>query len=596
MVSAWRFWRSPALLVLISGLFACGGGGGSGGRGDDSSSAPPPPPQAGVQRVMASGPSLVAAGCRGGQASGTVFTNAEVEPMAAVSPLNPDWLVGTWQQDRASDGGALALATAVSSDGGRSWQRTLHPLSRCGGAAPGSAGDFERASDPWVDIGPTGTVYLMGLAFSGAILSPGSSSAMLVRRSTDGGLSWGDATTLQRDGDSLFNDKNTLSADPTDARFVYAVWDRLDADGNGPTLLARSVDGGLHWEPTRTLYNPQAAGGVSQTIGNRIVVLTDGPERGLLVNAFVQIDTVGTQSTTRVRVMRSADQGLTWDEPTTVATSTSVGTRDPDTGTAVRDGGILPTVATGPGGQLWTAWQDARFSNGARDAIAVSRSSDGGRSWSAPVAVNREPGVAAFTPTLHVRADGLVALMHYDLRSNTTDRSSLLADLWLLTTRDGVNWTETALERRFDLLRAPSATGGLFLGDYHGLVSTRGRFVALAGVPGPDSGNRSDVLALGTDGPAGAVFAARTDRRQARSAFEEARLHQAASDATARWMDQRLPGWRARVQRAPGAPRVSEAGPACAAGPQAGPGAGLRPSATTGRATARAAPSCSAPA
>lgn len=543
-------WRPAAMALLLA---ACGGGGG----GDNTPTPPPPQPEPTlVTRALASGPTLVAAGCDGGRTSGTVFVNAEVEPFVAVSPLNPDLLVGTWQQDRASNGGARALATAVSMDGGRSWQRALQPLSRCGGAVAGSAGDHERASDPWVDIGPTGTVFMMGLAFSGNNLQPGSSSAMLAQRSLDGGRSWSDPVSLQRDGETLFNDKNTLTADPLDARFVYAVWDRLDTAGRGPTLLARSIDGGANWEPAREIYAPQVAGGISQTIANRIVVLTDGPERGLLVNAFVQVDTVGTRSTNTVRVMRSSDRGLTWSAPVTVAEQRSVGTLDPETGDPVRDGAIVPTVAAGPGGLLWLAWQDARFSNGARDAIALSRSADGGRTWSAPVAVNRNADVAAFTPALHVRADGMVGLMHMDLRSNTSDRGSLLADLWLLSSRDGTTWAETALERGFDLRRAPSAAGGLFLGDYHGLVSTRGQFLGLAAVAGPDSANRSDVLAWRTAGSPAMPFTARPARLNALAGADRERLDRSASEATARWMEQRLPGWTGRVQQPPA--RVSE--------------------------------------
>jgi hypothetical protein len=51
---------------------------------------------------------------------------------------------------------------------------------------------------------------------------------MVVNRSRDGGHGWGPPLTLIRDtGPRFFNDKNSLTADPTDARYVYAVWDRL---------------------------------------------------------------------------------------------------------------------------------------------------------------------------------------------------------------------------------------------------------------------------------------------------------------------------------------------------------------------------------
>ncbi|MFO1326702.1 MAG: sialidase family protein [Rubrivivax sp.] len=482
--------RLPSLLATVL-LLSCGGGGGGGGATD------PEPPTAGGPGVRISGASPVAAGCDGGRRDDLIFVGAEVEPWAAVSPADPNRLVAVWQQDRSDTGGARALASARSTDGGRSWQLQLQPMSRCGGAAPGSAGDHERVTDPWVDIGPDGTVHLMGLAITGNSFAPGSSNAMLAQRSTDGGATWSPPAVLLRDGPAFFNDKNTLTADPTDARLVYAVWDRLDSIGNGPTMLARSTDGGLSWEPARAIFAPQVVGGVSQTIGNRIVVITAGPERGTLVNVFTQIDSVVTGSSARVRVQRSTDRGATWSDPITVADWRSVGTTDPETGAAVRGGAGAPAVATGPSGELWVAWQDARFSGGRRDAIALSRSTDGGRSWSAPVAASRDASVAAFLPALAVRADGTLALLYVDLRSNTADRATLLADLWLATTSDGTAWSETALARAFDLDRAAAARGGRFLGDYQALVVAGSRWLAVAALPGLGAaGDASDVHAL----------------------------------------------------------------------------------------------------
>ena len=480
---------APAFL-LAAWLTACGGGGG------DASPQPVPP---GLPGALASAASLVAPGCTGGRSSGTVYLDAEVEPTLAVSPLNPQHLVAAWQQDRASDGGARALVSAVSFDGGLTWARSLQPFSRCGGALAGSAGDHERATDPWVDIAPDGTVYLMGLAFSGANFSASSRSAMLVSRSSDGGRTFGAPLLLHGDGAQGFNDKNTLTADPTDARFVYAVWDRLDSAGNGPTLLARSTDGGQTWEAARQIVVPTVGvsqTGISQTIGNRIIVLTSGPERGALVNVFTQIDTDNGNSSATVRATRSLDKGLSWSAPVVVGEHRSVGTRDAASGQAIRDGGIIPAVAAGADGRIWVAWQDARFTSGAHDAIALVVSSDGARTFSAPVAANRDLSVPAFTPNLATRPDGGVALLHYDLRSNTAATQTLLADAWLVQTSDAVAFSETALVRGFDMAQAPDA-GGLFLGDYQGLVWANGRFIAVAALAAGGNTNRTDIFALG---------------------------------------------------------------------------------------------------
>ena len=190
---------------------------------------------------------------------------------------------------------------------------------------------------------PNGVAYQISLSFSGASFQPGSANAMLVSRSTDGGRTWADPATLIRDGAGFFNDKNSITADPNDARFVYAVWDRLAADGGGPAYLARSVDGGSAWEAARPIYDP---GIRSQTIGNQIVVLPNGT----LVDLFTQIDE-GANSTTSafLSIIRSVDNGATWSPPSRIADLTALGASDPEIGTGIRDGSIIgrsrPTAA-----------------------------------------------------------------------------------------------------------------------------------------------------------------------------------------------------------------------------------------------------------
>lgn len=502
---------------------------------------PTPTPSLPSNRLSADSP--IAASCTAGAASGQFFANAEVEPFAAVHPSNTNILISAWQQDRWSNGGARALVTATSVDGGLSWRRTLMPFSRCGGAVSGSTGDYERTTDPWVDIGPTGIMYSMALSFNGAALQAGSSSALLASRSLDNGLTWSTPTTLLRDGESLFNDKNSLTADPTDARYVYAVWDRLDANNVGPTLLARSQDSGATWEAARIIYAPTIAGGVSQTIGNRIVVLADGT----LINVFTNIDTVGSSTKAWQGIIRSTDKGLTWSAPIKIADARAIGATDPQTGKAIRDGASLPSIAAGPGKHLWVTWQDASFSNGARDAIALAHSSDGGLTWSAPVAINTRQNVAAFTPTIAVRGDGLVAVSYYDLRADTSDANTLLASSWLLTSYDGINWQETKIWGPFDMAQAPFA-GGLFLGDYHGLLVLGNQFMPVLALSSSDVNNRTDIFALRITPGVSSVSA----RHQAQQVFAttpqaERAFQMAQQRAIVRGMEQRIPGWAKRV-------------------------------------------------
>ena len=58
-------------------------------------------------------------GCNGAAQTGTPYLNSEVEPQVDVNPTNPLNIVGAWQQDRWSNGGANSLVAGVSHDGGK---------------------------------------------------------------------------------------------------------------------------------------------------------------------------------------------------------------------------------------------------------------------------------------------------------------------------------------------------------------------------------------------------------------------------------------------------------------------------------------------
>jgi hypothetical protein len=487
--------RFLILAALGLGLSACGGGGSS--TPAPAPPAPPPPPAVVFPPAPAawrvSGTAGFASNCDGVPATGTVYPEAEVEPHVAVSPQNALRLIGGWQQNRWSDGAAQGLLAAYSADGGATWQTSRPAFTRCTGGSAGNGGDYERASDPWIAISPDGTAYFMALAVNGASFAPGSANAMLVARSTDGGQSWSAPISLVRDGASAFNDKNSMTADPLDARYVYAVWDRITGS-RGPTLFTRTVDGGASWEAARVIYDPGVAAPTTnaQTIGNVIAVVPAGPQGGTLVNLFTEI--VG--NTPSLRVQRSTDRGVNWSAPITVAALQSIGAKDPTTNAAIRDGSDLAQIAAAPNGDLVVVWQDARFASGQVDAIAFARSADGGLTWSAPRRLSPAQTAAAFTPQVTVRADGVIAVSYYDLREDTSDAATLPTSLWLAVSRDqGATWSEQRLSGPFDLLAAPNARG-LFLGDYQGLVASGTAFVPFyAQTTGVGAANRTDVFA-----------------------------------------------------------------------------------------------------
>ncbi len=494
-----------------------------------------------VASVRVSSESPLAAGCDGVAPAGVLYANAEVEPYLAVNPLNPVNLVGVWQQDRWSSGGARANATGASLDGGRSWTRTFARFTRCSGGTAANGGDYARSSDPWVTFTPDGVAYQIAIAFNGQNFRAGSSNAVLASRSVDGGRTWSDAVTLIRDESSFFNDKETIAADPTDARYVYAVWDRLTTIDTGPTYFARTTDGGTTWEAARSIYDP---GVHMQTINNQIVVLPDGT----LVLLFTRLDmTTPTNVHVALFVMRSPDKGVTWSAPILVSNVQSVGTNDPQSGAPVRDGSTLGQIAAGGNGALAIVWQDAQFTGGARDAIAFSRSLDGGLTWSPPAAINVNVNVPAFEPAVTIADDGTYAVAYFDLRSNTASAATLPTDSWLARSSDGIAWRESRIGEPFDFATAPMA-GGLFVGDYQGLASVGSTFLPFFVKTVGDANNRTDVFVA----PLAAIA---IDKLHERVTDVRARtgaplvmtpaLERRISDHVVRVMEARVPGWSA---------------------------------------------------
>ena len=442
-------------------------------------------------------------GCDGAASDGTNYPNSEVEVRVAVDPRNPAHAVGVWQQDRWSTGGAHGLVAATTVDGVH-WTGSFAHFSRCSGGTAANGGDYPRASDPWVDIAPNGDVYQASLSVNLTDVT----TAVLVSRSGDGGATWGEPVTLRRDTGNAFNDKESITTDPTDptGRRAYVVWDRLEglglpvaapeaiplAPARGPTWFARTVDGGATWEPGRPIYDP---GPGKQTIGNQVVVLPDGTllDGFAVGGGLVGRDADGGTDAAdlpfdpeaqlpddfAVAVTRSTDHGATWSEPVVVAQM-----RPAENSARFRAGQVLPDFAVDPrSGSVAAVWLDGRFDTSKRAGVALATSSDGGRTWTEPRRVNQTPaGVPALLPSVAYAPDGTLGVSYYDLRNRPAGSAALTTDAWLATCitgcASGGQWRETHLGGPFDAAKAPNS-GGAFLGDYQGLTGVGpGRFRA----------------------------------------------------------------------------------------------------------------------
>ena len=426
--------------------------------------------------VLVSGPSPFASCTIGGSSSSKVYTNGEVEPYISVNPKNKNNLIGVWQQDRWSDGGAHGLVAGSSVNGGKSWSDTPLPFSAC--AAGGIS--YERASDPWVSFGPDGTAYAVSISFN----ESNNNNAVAAATSTNGGKTWQNLKIIIADNEpnfQFFNDKESVTADPVNAGKAYVVWDRLQTpNGNpdashhtrafkGPAYFSETADFGKSWSTPKIIVPITVSN--QQTIANQIVV---DPKSGTLYDFFDLIMPPNSPSPYNVAFIKSTDGGNTWTAPHIIANLQTAFVSDPNTGQAIRTGDIIPEPAIDPANsQLYVVWQDARFTGGKFDEVALSTSTDGGATWSAPKQVNTNtpssgPG---FTPAIRVSSNGTVGVTFYDFRNLTAGNTTTLpTDYWFVSSTDhGANFgNEQHITGPFDMLTAPNSSG-FFTGDYEGL-------------------------------------------------------------------------------------------------------------------------------
>jgi hypothetical protein len=422
---------------------------------------------------------------------GMLYPSTEVEPQVDVDPTDPNHLVGVFQQDRWSGGGARGLMAGVSFDGGWRWQEVVIPgLSLCSG------GTFQRASDPEVSIAPNGDVYESALLVDKAPSDSNARTAVVASKSTDGGLTWTAPVTidLQFPADTGLqgDDRPAITADPTDPQIAYVSW-RVqvqpagDSDARWLEMFSRTTNGGQTWEPSRILYDA----GPGKPIGE-VHLQPDGT-----LIAFLNVPGA---TDAEYLLLRSSDGGETWtQQPIQVATQQYVSVTDPDTGQPVAAAmPYAPAAVDASNGNLYTVWQDARFNGGQANGIVFSMSTDGGFTWSEPIKINQTPtdidpgDQQAFLPSVRVAADGTVGVTYYDFRFNDP-QPGLPTDYWFVHAdphdpgglTNPANWAHELrlTNTSFDMEQAPNPRG-YFVGDYEGLAAAGNDFRPLWSQPG----------------------------------------------------------------------------------------------------------------
>jgi hypothetical protein len=387
--------------------------------------------------------------------------DTEVEPAIAMDPSDPNVVLSVFQVGRC-EGGAAAVGYAGSRDGGRTWSAGFTPL-----WTKVTGGPFERGDDPAVAFGPDGTAYIVEMGFN---QGRPCRSAVAVQRSDDHGVTFGPPMFVQDDCQT-FNDKTWIAVDtyPSSPFFgrVYVAW--LSVGQPYGIVLKWSDDRGQTWSPLITVTPPGAA-----PEGAFPLVQPNGD----LTIVFMEHYPFGPMG-----AMTSRDGGNDFEEPVKIA---DVHAREPED---IRTGDGIPSGSVDPStGNLYVVWQDKHHEPTGTNNAVLSRSNDGGHTWSPIIRVNppnADRPIDHFSPAV-AASGGWVHVSYWTrVRRPGTAFDTVRLNEISAAASDLAFGPELTLGPEGDLAFAARSGRQRFLGDYLGLAANGDAVHAVWCLPTP---------------------------------------------------------------------------------------------------------------
>lgn len=334
---------------------------------------------------------------------------------------------------------------AYSSDGGATWTD--------GGQLPTNGGVSAVYGDPDVKTWTDPNTLQIYFFYSSLYTTPGGSSSLCVHVSTDGGATWSaprEVTTATSASD--FCDKEFMGVDPETGR-IFISWTNF---GTSTTMrVVYSDDLGLTWSSPTIFSTNVGQGSVPRAAGNS-------------QNVYV-----GWRVSNTVQFCRSANNGASWLGPTTIAS----GLANPmNPYGSDRIHGFIGMDVDNSNGNIYIVYASRNLSPDFSD-IYFMRSTNGGVSWSTPVAINSRPGQDRAQYFAWVSVDqttGRVDAMWYDQinGSGTSD----LTDVFHTHSNDGgLTWScPTPLTDKPFHAEYGNSTSQPNMGDYNQCVGDGG--------------------------------------------------------------------------------------------------------------------------
>jgi len=388
----------------------------------------------------------------------------EVEPHTFA---NGSTVVSAFQTGRISPGGSTDIGWATSTDGGTTWTHGFLP-----GVTKGEgSGPYDAASDPAVAFDPKHNVWMI----ASLPVSNTQTPAVIVSRSTDGGMTWQNPVNVDPTASS--SDKNWIVCDGgSKSKYYgncYVEWDNPAAGDQ--ILMSTSTDGGLTWG------SPKATANHAFGIGGQPLVQPDG-------RVIVPIETSG------ISVFGSINGGQSWTKTYSVA-----GIQSHTDAGGIRSG-PLPSAAVDGAGNVYVVWEDCRFrTNCSTNDLVYSVSADG-LHWGAVTRIPIDPTnstVDHFIPGIGIDpatsgANAHIAVHYYYYPQSKCSQSTCQLYVGFISSGNGGSTWNTAitLAGPMSLNWLPNSQNGLMVGDYIGTAFSQGTPHGVFAVASAKSGTK----------------------------------------------------------------------------------------------------------
>ncbi len=355
-----------------------------------------------------------------------------------------------------------------SSDGGQIWR----------GAVVAMPPQYGTGADTSVAFDSAGTAYLgmVGEGYNSFCGRAAHTAAILVAHSDDGGRSLSPPAVVDSNAAGESADKpylTTWDVPATPHRAAHAVvaivWTRSLPAEASQIMIARSQDGGRTFAPAQVIYT---------SAGPNLGALPAAGPHGALYVAWETFTkrSARTPKHIHIEVARSFDGGVTFSHPVSLPSTWDLPTMLPNGNLRVF---AMPALAVDAAtGTVYVAWARARLAApgtyvGMAADVVLSRSRDGGVTWSAPVALNDSPAGDRFMPSLALLPGGVLAAIFYDRRVD-----GRAFDVYLAGVRDFGSRLALYPNRRLTQRSSPvtllyyirpgssCVAPGRFLGDY----------------------------------------------------------------------------------------------------------------------------------